>query len=102
AHTKIDHRAPLATRRAAALAAQVGVVDGAVVVDEQLLVRRPSGRRRRLSLDAVAADAPGSERRRRLGGWEREDVRLEAARECSPVEAGLTRRILREPPGVDR
>ena len=102
ARTEIDHRDALAARRARALAAEVGVVDGAVVVDEQLLVRRPSGRRRRLSLDAVAADGRGSERRRRVGETEREDVRLETARKGNPVEAGLTRRILREPPGVDR
>ena len=55
-----------------------------------------------IALDAVATDGRGLQGRRRVGETEREDVRLEAAREGNPVEAGLTRRILREPPGVDR
>ena len=85
---EIDHRDAIAPRRARALAAQVGIVDRPVVVDEELLVRRPPGRRRRLSLDAIAADGRRLERRRRVGETEGEDVRLEAARNATRSKRG--------------
>ena len=100
ARTEVHDPRPLPVRTPGSLAARVDVVDGAVVVDELLLVLRTARREQNGVGDAVVPVAR-TEPRRSVGQLDDEDVRLRTARERGAVEARLAQGVLSAPPRVD-